>query len=136
MAERYYLLSKDTGDGPHLMGEMTRLAQGEYEFKYLIKGTKFPYWFMQIPRMPEIEKTYKTLEVLHYIIYRVVPESDGWAAEVLMKENGILDFDEWILLELLLEQHSVHMDDSQPLCDSHQLFYFYETIPDNAKRYD
>ena len=136
MADSYYLLSKDTGDGPYLLGILMRLGEDEYEFKYLIKGDRFPHWFMQIPRLGDISRVYKTQEVLHYIIYRVVPEDDEWAAEVIMKNNGLRYYDEWTILELLINQHAQHMPHEQPLCDSHQLFYFYSEIPKNANRFD
>jgi len=56
--EKYFLLSKDIGDGPYLLGELTRLSKGEYEFTYMIKGGEFPEWFMSIPGMETIAKTY------------------------------------------------------------------------------
>ncbi|MCL2044965.1 MAG: hypothetical protein FWG88_01080 [Oscillospiraceae bacterium] len=136
MPDKYYLMSKDTGSGPHLIGQLSRLGKGEYEFKYLINATAFPHWFMQIPRLPDITKTYRSQEVLYYILYRVVPESDEWAAEVLMNEYGLKNYDEWTILELLINQHLIDKMDGQPLSDSQQLFYFYSEIPSNAHTYN
>ena len=136
MADRYYLMSKDTGEGPYLIGELTRLRKDEYQFKYSIKGTEFPRWFMRIPRMGDIGKTYGTQEVLYYILYRIVPEEGEWAADVLMEQNNMQSYNEWELLESLINQHLLHKVDTQPFCDSHQLFYFYPEIPKNANRFD
>ncbi|MCL2631848.1 MAG: hypothetical protein FWD45_01995 [Coriobacteriia bacterium] len=132
MSDKYYLMSKDIGDGPYLIGELTRTANSEYQFRYLIKGSRFPHWFMQIPRMNEIDKTYQTREVLGYILYRVVPEEDEWAADVLMQQNNITSYDEWTILESLIAQHERYRTDNSPLSDSQQLFYFYKEVPENA----
>ncbi|MCL1912553.1 MAG: hypothetical protein FWG10_01390 [Eubacteriaceae bacterium] len=135
MAEKYYLMSKDTGNGPCLMGELQRLGKGEYQFRYLVEGGMFPEWFMQIPGMGDISRVYSTKEALYYIINRLVPEEGSWEAGVLMGQNGIAEFDEWDLLESLVAMHGQYQAGKPPLCDSHQLFYFYPSIPDHAKRY-
>ena len=135
MAEQYYLMSKDTGDGPYLIGKLMRLGKNKYRFEYMTKGKTLPQWFMQIPRLAEI-KSYDTREVLHYIIYRCVPEQGEWAADILMKHHGIKEYDEWTLLETMIAQHRNIKIDDQPYSDSHQLFYFYSEIPTNANRYD
>ena len=113
-----------------------RVGVGDYKFRYMIKGTQFPEWFMQIPRLGDMQKVYDTREVLHYIIFRVVPEDGEWAADVIMKQYGLSKYDEWVILETLIEQHKRYKLDVQPLCDSHQLFYFYSEIPGNARRFD
>ena len=136
MVERYYLMSKDLGDGPHLIGELSRLRKDEYQFRYMISADQFPQWFMQIPRFWDIRRTYETEEVMWLIINRLVPSEGSWAADALMQQNGIEQYDEWDLLESLIEQYEQYQLDTQPLCDSHQLFYFYKQIPANAHRYD
>ena len=136
MAEKYYLMSKDTGNGPYLMGELKRLGKGEYQFRYLINGGRFPQWFMQIPRLGEISRVYGTQEALYYIIHRLVPEKGSWEAGILMKQNGVAKYDEWDLLESLVASHEQYKVGKPPLCDSHQLFYLYSIIPSHAKRYD
>ncbi|MCL2136681.1 MAG: hypothetical protein FWH40_04055 [Coriobacteriia bacterium] len=136
MAESYYLMSKDIGDGPYLLGKLSRIKKGEYQFRYMVNAPDFPYWFMQIPRLNDLDKTYQSQEVLSYIIYRIVPDQSEWASGILMQQNGISDYDEWELLVSLIEQHSQHSIDGQPFCDSNQLFYFYTEIPAQAHRFD
>ena len=136
MADRYYLMSKDIGDGPYLIGELTRPESGEYRFRYLIDGSAFPAWFMQLPGLRDISKTYGTRETVHLIIYRIVPQEHSWEAGILMRQVGVSDYDEWDLLEFLIKQHERYRADSTPLCDSHQLFYLYSEIPPNANRFD
>ena len=136
MSEYYYLLSKDIGDGPHLIGQLTRSGKGQYQFRYMFRDPGFPHWFMRIPRMADSQKLYTNQEVLNGILLRAVPEQGEWAASLLMKQNGIAEYDEWALLESMIELHRRLGFDRQPFCDSHQQFYFYSEIPDNARRYD
>ena len=136
MADKYYLMSKDIGDGPYLIGEMLRLEPGEYRFRYLINGNRFPQWFMQMPGLRDISKTYGSRETLHMIIYRLVPQENSWEAGILMRQNGISEYDEWELLESLIEQHEYYKAHPAPLCDSHQLFYLYTEIPHHTNRFD
>ena len=136
MAKRYYLLSKDIGDGPYLIGELSHPDYGEYQFRYMIDGERFPRWFMQLPRMRDTKKVYGTRETLHLIIYRIVPQEGTWEAGILLNQFPDTHYDEWDLLELLLEQHERYRADDSPMCDSHQLFYFYKEIPKNANRFD
>lgn len=136
MAEKYYLLSKDTGDGPYLIGELERLDRREYRFRYLIKGDVFPEWFMYIPGMGSVGYPYQSRTALQHIIHRLVPEGGSWAAGLLMRQCGVGEYDEWELMVALIEQHKLHSADGIPLGDSHQLFYLYEEIPAQANRYD
>ena len=119
-----------------MIGEIQRPQKGEYQFRYLIRGERFPEWFLQIPGMRDIRRTYGTRETLAYIIYRIVPEEGSWAAGALMGCHGLEVYDAWAILESLIAQHMRYGLDAQPFCDSHQIFYFYPEIPADAHRYD
>lgn len=134
--DKYYLLSKDIGDGPYLMGDLSRLAKGVYTFKYMIKGDKFPEWFMSIPGMEIIDKLYETEEVKNKIIHRVTPREGTWLATQLMIQNKVPVYDEWNLLESQMAVHERLKIDKYPLSDSHEIFYFYKEIPKRVNRYD
>ena len=136
MADRYYLLSKDTGDGPSLIGELRRLRRGDYQFRYMIRGDRFPEWYLQIPGLRDIHQLYGSRESKMCILHRVVPEEESWAADVMMKQHAFHAYDEWDMLEALIVQHGRYENDPLPLCDSHKIFYFYKEIPDDANRYD
>jgi len=136
MADRYYLLSKDVGDGAYLLGELARIAKGEYRFNYMINGTDFPQWFMQIPGMSDLEKTYETEEVKDRIIHRVTPRFGSTNALDMMAQNGLHEYDEWDLLESQISLHEKYRTDRYPLSDSHQIFYFYSEMPRRVNRYD
>ena len=128
MAEKYYLKSKDVGEGAYLIGELVRLAKGEYRFRYMLPGDRFPDWYVQIPGFRDTRRIYETQEVKRYIIHRIVPDEGTWAARVIMAQNGITAYDEWDILVALIDQHALYQFGSQPLSDSHELFYFYSTI--------
>lgn len=136
MADRYYLLSKDTGEGPHLMGELTRVSKGEYSFRYMISGEEFPEWFMKIPGMSDLRKIYGTEEVKDKIIHRVTPREGTKNALGMMEQNGVPEYDEWVLLESQMALHDSLRTDKYPLSDSHQIFYFYPEMPRRVNRYD
>ena len=136
MPNKYYLLSKDTGDGAHLIGELERIVKGEYRFSYLISGAVFPEWFMQIPGMPDMGKVYGTDEVKEKIIHRVTPRSGSKNALDMMAQNCVPEYDEWDLLESQMRLHEKYKTDRYPLSDSHQIFYFYPEIPQRVNRYD
>ena len=128
MAEQYFLKTKDIGEGARLIGELTRLTKGEYRFQYTISGDRFTDWYVQIPGFRDIHRIYETQEVKRYILRRIVPAEGSWAAEVMMTQNGITTYDEWDILVSLIDQHEQYRLDSQPLCDSHELFYFYPAM--------
>ena len=136
MADTYYLMSKDTGDGPHLIGALKQLRKGDYQFRYMIRGDRFPAWFLQIPGFRDVSRIYGTQEVTRWIMNRLVPVEGAWAADIVMKQNNIKKYDPWALLESLVAQYARCGISDMPLCDSHQLFYFYNAIPANANRYD
>ena len=134
--DRYFLLSKDTGQGAYLIGLLTRTAKGEYTFEYMINKPEFPEWFMKIPGMDDLNKVYNTDEVKKLIIHRVTPREGTFLASILMKEHNVSVYDEWDLLELQMSIHNKYKPDIFPLSDSHQIFYFYEDIPKKVNRYD
>jgi len=136
MASEYYLLSKDTGEGPYLLGKLTRVGRGEYSFKYMINSDMFPMWFMKIPGMDDLHRTYSTEEVKNKIIHRVTPRKNSVNALDMMEQNGVLEYDEWVLLESQMKLHDIYKTDKYPLSDSHQIFYFYSELPRRVNRYD
>jgi hypothetical protein len=136
MIEKYYLLSKDTGQGPNLIGLLERIDKDVYSFKYMIKGEKFPEWFMKIPGLDDINATYGTEDVKKNIIYRVTPRQGTELAVRLMKQNDVPVYDEWDLLRSQIAVHDKYKSDIFPLSDSHQIFYFYDKIPRKVNRYD
>ena len=126
MVERFYLKSKDIGEGASLIGELIRLKKGEYRFRYLLHGDRFSDWFVQIPGFRDIHRTYESQEVKRYIIHRIVPVEGTWAAAAIMSQHGLRAYDEWDILVTLADQHEQYQLDKQPLCDSHELFYLYK----------
>ena len=136
MRDRYYLCSKDIGDGPYLLGELTRDGDREYSFRYMIKGSKFPEWFMSIPGMENVDEVYGTEKVLDCIIHRVTPREGTTNAGILMRYNNVPVYDEWDLLESQMAAYDRCKKTKFPLSDSHELFYFYSEIPRKVNRYD
>ncbi|MDR0920154.1 MAG: hypothetical protein LBM93_13065 [Oscillospiraceae bacterium] len=135
MADKYYIISKDIGDGGHLMGLLERLGYDEYSFKYLIKGDTFPYWFMEIPNLSDIHKVYGTDEVKRHILARMVHDEGTLASKWMMEQNGITKYNYWDIFE---SQMRVYIpNDKYPFHDSHKIMYFYQEMPPwRVNRYD
>ena len=134
--EKYYLLSKDTGQGPYLIGVLQRAEKKQYVFKYMINRQEFPEWFMKIPGFDDLNTIYGTEAVKEHIIHRVTPKEGTKLALLLMNQNKVPVYDEWDLLQSQIEMYDKVKSDIFPLSDSHQIFYFYENIPKKVNRYD
>jgi len=91
---------------------------------------------MQIPGMANLHKSYETKEVKDKIIHRVTPREGTVNAADMMKQNEVLEYNEWDLLKSQMELHEKYKTDKFPLSDSHQIFYFYPEIPRRVNRYD
>ncbi|MCL2160068.1 MAG: hypothetical protein FWH48_11735 [Oscillospiraceae bacterium] len=48
--EKYFLLSKDIGDGPYLLGELVRLSKGETDKYPLGNSHQNFYFYKEIPK--------------------------------------------------------------------------------------
>ena len=143
MAEKYYLLSKDVGDGPYYIGDLERLSKGRYRFKYAFSGERFPKWFMHIPNLDNINKEYTDEEVVHGILDRIAFEPTHMFVRSFMDSYGFKDvatedYDQWDALVALCEEHKrAHpVWDIWPKHDCKQLLYFYEELPSILNRYD
>lgn len=138
MADIYYLCTKDIGDGPHLIGKLEKLSEDEYQFQYMINADKFPEWFIYIPEMDNIHKVYKKDDTWKYIIRRMVPEKDTFQSKVFEEQFNLSskDYNEWKYLELAIDFYDTVKGDKFPLCDSHEIMYFYKELPKKVHRYD
>jgi len=135
MGDRYYLLSKDVGDGPYLIGELCREGADDYSFRYMIDRPEFPQWFMEIPGMSGIRRTYGTDEVLQCVLHRVVPNAGTRLAQIYKEDLGLESDHPWEMLEALIKRWEGVRTTKYPLSDSHDKFFFYEEIPGGANVY-
>ena len=68
----YYIMSKDIGVGPELIGKLERLSKDDYQFHYLFGNKdKFPNIFVHIPDMDDTQKIYNTQETWLGIMRRI-----------------------------------------------------------------
>jgi hypothetical protein len=133
---QFYLLSKDCGDDPHLIGVLKRLGRSEYSFQYLIKADKFPEWFMWLDGFDEIGKVYESEEA-KALIHWVVPRPEKLPAMWFQKTYDVPVYDEWLLLCKIADFHNkTNKWDNYPISDSHERIYFNEEVPRGANRYN
>lgn len=141
MNDFYYIMTKDIGVGPHLIGKLERLSKDEYQFQYLIKDKKFPNIMVHIPNMDDTQKIYNTEETWKGIMSRVVPSKDSWACKEIEKEHGLdhSKYNVWDFLDYLYNFHTnlvkkVHR--RLPFHDPYERVYFYKELPRRLFRYD
>jgi len=133
--ESFYLLTKDLGFGPSLIGILRKSAKNKYEFKYLFSGKQFPEYHFIIDGMPDPNKVYKGEEVYSSIISWFVPMPQTPEASFLESEFGekiSLD-NQWEFLEKLYNLNKEHC---RILQHPREKYFFYSELPERVNRYD
>lgn len=143
MAERnyYYIMTKDVGAGPHLIGKLTRLSNVDYQFEYMIAGDKFPNIMTHIPDMDDIHKVYNTDETWNGIMRRVVVSKDSTQCKTFEEFYGLdhEKYNQWDYLERNIKTWEMICENNYmrvPFGDPYERIYFYKEIPGRCFRYD
>lgn len=141
MLDYYYIMSKDIGVGPHLIGILERIDRDNYQFRYLIKSNKFPNIIVHLSDMDDTHKIYNTSETWHSIMRRVVPGKDSPQCISIEKEYGLKheEYNAWDFLDCLYNFHTELMKKANrrlPFHDSYERIYFYKELPRRFFRYD
>ena len=138
MADFYYIMTKDIGVGPELIGKLERLSKEDYQFHYMFGNlTKFPNIVVHIPDMDDTQKIYNTQETWHGIMRRIVPSKGSYASEVILKQHGLdkNKYNAWDYLDYIY-QFVQNLTTETPLHDGYERIYFYKEIPKRVIRYD
>ena len=138
MTNKFYILSKDLGDGPHLIGILERLDDSTYTFRYLLKEEPTEkQWFLKIPGFNDINRIYTGDKVKDGIIHRMVPEEDHMFINSFLEQESMSVYDEWELLNKLWERwDSVHKVTKYPYHDMKERVYLYKVLPRRLHRHD
>lgn len=141
MANLYYIMTKDIGDGPHLIGKLEKLDRENCQFQYMIKGNDFPYFILHLPNLHDVSKVYNTEETWIGIMSHVVPENGSHACRLIQERHGLDPnrYNVWDFLEYLISFHNDLTKKAHirlPFHDSYERIYFYEEIPRRCYRYD
>ena len=134
----YYIMSKDIGVGPELIGKLERLSKDDYQFCYLFGDKKeFPNIIVHIPDMDDPQKIYNTQETCHGIMRRVVPSKESFAFEAICKAHNLdpNNYNPWDYLDYIY-QFVQSVTNGLPLHDGYERIYFYKEIPKDVIRYD
>ncbi|MCL1802823.1 MAG: hypothetical protein FWG30_04170 [Eubacteriaceae bacterium] len=132
MANKYFLMSKDIGNGPLAIGELERIGIRKYRFSYSADKGDQHTWLTLIPGLDSNSPGYSNRKVKKSIFGRLIPKKGTWRAKKLSEQFGIAKYNEWDLLECLINQHEALGYSDLPLCDSHQIFYIYKQLPAKA----
>ena len=90
MADFYYIMTKDIGVGPELIGKLERLSKEDYQFHYMFGSRdKFPNIVVHIPDMDDTQKIYNTQETWHGIMRRIVPAKGSWVCKTAFEQHGL-----------------------------------------------
>lgn len=134
----YYIMSKDIGVGPELIGKLERLSKDDYQFRYLFGNKdKFPNIVVHIPDMDNLQKIYNTQETWLGIMRRVVPSKGTFACEAIYKAHKLNpnNYNAWDYLDYIY-QFVQDITNGSHLHDGYERIYFYKEIPKQVIRYD
>jgi len=134
----YYIMSKDIGVGPELIGKLERLSKDDYQFRYLFGNKdKFPNIIVHIPDMDNTQKIYNTQETWHGIMRRVVPSKESFAFKAICKAHKLdpNKYNTWDYLDYIY-QFVQSITNGSLLHDGYERIYFYKEIPKDVIRYD
>ena len=128
----YFLMTKDLGNGPHLLGVLRRTDVG-YEFEY---AADIPKEF-EIPGLLISHNKHYDDNVKNYILHRVVPESTHMFIKEFLQQENMQEYDEWELLNRLWERFRKNNKQTKyPLHDRKQRVYFYKALPGRYHRFE
>ncbi len=134
----YYIMSKDIGIGPELIGKLERISKDDYQFRYLFGNKKeFPNIVVHIPDMDNLQKIYNTQETWLGIMRRVVPSKGTFACEAIYKAHKLNpnNYNAWDYLDYIY-QFVQDITNGSHLHDGYERIYFYKEIPKQVIRYD
>ena len=134
----YYIMTKDIGVGPELIGKLERISKDDYQFRYLFGNKKeFPNIVVHIPDMDDTQKIYNTQETWLGIMRRVVPSKGSFACETIFKAHKLdpNNYNVWDYLDYIY-QFVQDITNGSPLHDGYERIYFYKEIPKQVIRYD
>ena len=92
------------GGNPRLMGILTELEKGKYQFEYKLGGmpVRERQGRLTIDEFPDIRKIYTSdngNEVENFI-YRIIPREDDFYAKASLKSAKLTEYDVWELLKV------------------------------------
>ena len=93
-----YVTSKEFTEGRHLIGILTELSEGNYQFEYKLDG-KFQEWYLLIKEFPDPKKVYNGSDVERFI-NRLVPKRSSPYLELLLESANLKEYNEWEMIKV------------------------------------
>ena len=111
MIDKVYLYSIDWGDGPELIGTITKNG-AEYSFRY--ENPDDVKWYQIIKPYKDTHRTYGTEEVKSLIRRMVPTDENAYYVPMYLKQYSMTEFDEWELLTRFIQDS--HISFGKPDC--------------------
>lgn len=110
MTDKLYLYSIDWGDGPELIGTITKNG-GDYKFSYANPDNV--KWYQVIKPYTDTHKVYRT-NAVKPLFRRLIPEENDYYTLDYLKQYSMEKYDEWELLTRFVEDS--HISFGKPDC--------------------
>lgn len=123
MQRKLYVTSKEFTEGRILIGVLTELEEGSYQFEYKLGG-EAREWHLPIRELPDVTRIYNGREA-EKLIDRIIPKPDNLFIDLFLDKFCLDKYDKWELLKALGRQG-----------DSRLEIYMFETLPERTKTYE
>lgn len=130
----FYLLTKDLGFGPSLIGILDCSVDNS-SFKYLFGGKDFPEYHFMINGLSDPLKEYKNEEVNKYILSWLIPDKgskESYYFESYFGDN----FVNKSKCEFLDVLYDFYISKDIHIHHPRETFYLYKELPEKVIRYD
>lgn len=122
MARQLYVTSKEFDEGRILIGILTELSKGSYQFEYKLNG-KVQKWHLPIKEFPDVRKVYNGSDVEKFID-RLVPRPESLYIKEALELASLTEYDKWEMIKVFGQRNM--KDDA----------FLFETLPDRTIVYE
>ena len=96
MSRKLYVTSKEFREGRILIGILTEINEGNYQFEYKLNG-KVQEWHLPLKEFPEVTKTYNGRDVQKFID-RMIPNKEYKFIKQALESVDMAEYDAWEML--------------------------------------
>ena len=98
-----YVTSKEFTEGRILIGILTELSEGNYQFEYKLDG-KAQEWHLPIKEFPDVKKVYNGSDVERFINRLIPPKHGIYPFNSFIASSHMSEYDVWELLKAFGER--------------------------------
>lgn len=123
MQRKLYVTSKEFTEGRILIGVLTELEEGSYQFEYKLGG-EAREWHLPIREFPDVTRVYNGQDVDKFID-RLIPKRDSFYIAEALESVRLSSYDSWEMLKAFGKKG-----------DSRQETFLFEDMPERTVVYE